>query len=136
MIVDTSALLAYFDATEPAHQSVASVIDGATRPLVVSPYVIAELDYLMLTRHGTHAEHAVLEELAGGAWDLPDFGSARLRAATKIVQAYRDVPIGVADASLVVLATEYRTDRVVTLDRRHFSILRLPGGEPIQILPG
>lgn len=136
MIVDTSALLAYFDASEPAHRSVASVIHGATRPLVVSPYVIAELDYLMLTRHGTHAEYAVLEELAGGAWDLADFGSARLRAATKIVQAYRDVPIGVTDASLVVLATEYRTDRVVTLDRRHFSILRLPGGGPIQILPG
>ncbi|HMQ38037.1 MAG TPA: PIN domain-containing protein [Micropruina sp.] len=136
MIVDTSALLAYFDANEPAHRAVASVIDQAAEPLVISPYVVAELDYLLLTRHGTRVEQAVLDELSGGAWDLADFGPARLRAATAIVRAYRDVPIGVTDASLIVLAGEYRTDRVATLDRRHFSILRLPGGDPVQLLPG
>lgn len=135
MIVDTCALLAYFDSNEPGHRSVVSVIEEAAEPLVISPYVIAELDYLLLTRHGTHAEQVVLDELSGGAWDLADFGPDRLRAATSIVRAYRDVPIGVTDASLVVLAVEYRTDRVVTLDRRHFSILRLPGGGPIRILP-
>ena len=136
MIVDTSALLAYFDANEPAHRAVASVIDQAAEPLVISPYVVAELDYLLLTRHGTRVEQAVLDELSGGAWDLADFGPARLRAATAIVRAYRDVPIGVTDASLIVLASEYRTDRIATLDRRHFSILRLPGGDPVQLLPG
>lgn len=136
MIVDTSALLAYFDANEPAHRAVASVIDQAAEPLVISPYVVAELDYLLLTRHGTRVEQAVLDELSGGAWDLADFGPARLRAATAIVRAYRDVPIGVTDASLIVLAGEYRTDRVATLDRRHFSILRRPGGDPVQLLPG
>jgi predicted nucleic acid-binding protein len=135
MIVDTSALLAYFDANEPAHQRVADVIDAATEPLVVSPYVVAELDYLLLTRHGTRAEQLVLDELAGGAWDLADFGPNRLRAAASIVRNYRDVPIGVTDASLVVLAAEMRTDRIVTLDRPHFSALRLPGGGPIRILP-
>ena len=76
-----------------------------------------------------------LDELAGGAWDLADFGPNRLRAAASIVRNYRDVPIGVTDASLVVLAAEMRTDRIVTLDRRHFSALRLPGGGPIRILP-
>jgi predicted nucleic acid-binding protein len=118
MIVDTSALLAYFDANEPAHQRVADVIDAATEPLVVSPYVVAELDYLLLTRHGTRAEQLVLDELAGGAWDLADFGPNRLRAAASIVRNY-----------------EMRTDRIVTLDRPHFSALRLPGGGPIRILP-
>ncbi|WP_454293797.1 PIN domain-containing protein [Salana multivorans] len=135
MIVDTSALLAYFDAGEPAHRSVAAVIDAATSPLVVSPYVVAEVDYLVLTRHGTAAELVVLEELAGGAWELASFGEARLQAATQIVRAYRDVPIGVTDASLAVLADEYGTDEIVTLDRRHFSILRLAGGRAVRVLP-
>ncbi|WP_454299230.1 PIN domain-containing protein [Salana multivorans] len=81
MIVDTSALLAYFDAGEPAHRSVAAVIDAATSPLVVSPYVVAEVDYLVLTRHGTAAELVVLEELAGGAWSSRPSGRrvSRLR---------------------------------------------------------
>lgn len=134
MIVDTSALLAYFDANEPAHAAVAALIDGADA-LVVSPYVVAELDHLLLTRHGSQAEQAVLDELAGGAWQLAELGPARLAAAAALVRSYADVPVGVADASLVVLADEYRTDRIATLDRRHFSVLRLHGGRPIRVLP-
>ena len=65
MIVDTSALLAYFDSREPDHAAVAEVLDGSTEPLVVSPYVVAETDYLVATRHGTNAELAALAELAG-----------------------------------------------------------------------
>ena len=67
MIVDTSALLAYFDRREPDHAAVAKVLEGSTEPLVVSPYVVAETDYLVATRHGIDAELAALAELAGGA---------------------------------------------------------------------
>jgi predicted nucleic acid-binding protein len=72
VIVDTSALLAFFDASEPDHEAVAAVIAEADA-LVVSPYVVAELDYLVATRHGVDDELAVLDELTGGAWDLPGF---------------------------------------------------------------
>ena len=135
MIVDTSALLAYFDANEPTHGAVAAVIDGAEDDLVVSPYVVAELDHLVLTRHGSQAEQAVLDELAGGAWRLAEFGPTRLAAAATVVRNYADIPVGVTDASLVVLAEEYRTDRIATLDRRHFSVLRLSGGRQVRVLP-
>lgn len=135
MIIDTSALLAYFDQGEPAHDAVAEIIDGADGPLVLSPFVLAELDYLLLTRHGTHAEQVVLDEIASGAWIIAEFDHERLRKAAEVVRAYADVPIGLTDASLVVLAHEYRTDRVVTLDRRHFSVLRMPGGSSVRILP-
>ena len=77
----------------------------------------------------------MLRELAGGAWELADFGVRRMRAATAVVEAYADVPIGLTDASLVVLADEYRTDRIATLDRRPFSVVRLRGGGPVRILP-
>jgi hypothetical protein len=40
VIVDTSALLAFFDVSEPDHESVAGVI-GSADVLVVSPYVVA-----------------------------------------------------------------------------------------------
>ena len=71
MIVDTGALLAFFDTDEPDHETVSAVLGGATEPLVVSPYVVAELDYLVASRLGVSAELAVLRELTGGAWDLP-----------------------------------------------------------------
>lgn len=60
MIVDTSALLAFFDSDEPDHGAVSDVLMGATEPLAVSPYVVAELDYLVASRLGVTAELAVL----------------------------------------------------------------------------
>lgn len=134
-IVDTSALLAFFDASEPDHASVGQAITATRGHLVVSPYVVAELDYLVSTRHGVDAEMAVLEELTGGAWELASFGVADLKEAHSVIASYRDQAIGVADASNVVLADRYGTSTVVTLDRRHFDVLRLPTGQPVTVLP-
>jgi predicted nucleic acid-binding protein len=135
VIVDTSALLAYFDANEPQHQAVSEAIESSDETLVVSPYVIAEVDYLVLTRHGSEAERAVLAELAGGAWELAPMDRTRLEAAADLVRRYADVPIGVTDASNIVLAQAYQTDTIATLDRRHFSILRFADGSAPRVLP-
>lgn len=134
VIVDTSALLAFFDASEPDHQAVSEVL-AAADVLVVSPYVVAELDYLVATRHGVDDELAVLDELAGGAWDLAAFDEDALRRARGVIASYRDQQIGVADASIVVLAERYRTRRIASLDRRHFDVLRSLGGGYFEVLP-
>ena len=135
MIVDTSALLAFFDTDEPDHDAVSRIIDAATEPLVVSPYVVAELDYLVGSRLGVAAELAVLTELAGGAWDLAGFGTEDLAEATSVIEHYADQSIGVADASNVVLAARHQTRIIVTLDRRHFDVVRPLGGGRFTILP-
>lgn len=135
MIVDTSALLAYFDSNESAHQAVTDVIESTSEPLVVSPYVVAELDYLVATRIGVDAELAVLRELTGGAWDIAQFGPAQLDSAITLIAKYRDQQIGVTDASNVVLAGQYRTRTIATLDHRHFNTLRPLGGGRFSIVP-
>lgn len=84
MILDTSALLAYFDRNEPQHEALVRVIESAAGPLVISPFVLAELDYLVPTPHGGAAEQAVLDELVGGAWELATIDRSRLAAANRI----------------------------------------------------
>ena len=136
MIVDTSALLAYFNSREPDHGDVARVIDEhADGVLVVSPYVVAELDYLVATRIGVDAELTVLHELSSGAWHLADFDADNLERATAVIEKYRDQDIGLADASNVVLADQHRTTTILTLDRRRFEVLRPIGGGRFSILP-
>jgi predicted nucleic acid-binding protein len=135
VIVDTSALLAYFDTDEPDRQAVAAVFDDTDEPLVVSPYVVAELDYLVVSRLGVTAELAVLAELAGGAWDLPAIDAEELRDARAVIERYADQRIGVADAANVVLAARYRTQTIVTLDPRHFDVLRPLTGGRFTVLP-
>lgn len=135
MIVDTSALLAFFDTDEPDHRAVSAVLDGATEPLVVSPYVVAEVDYLVASRLGVSAELAALRELTGGAWDLPAIVVGELVQARAVMERYADQNIGVADASNVILAARYRTRTIVTLDHRHFDVLRPLDGGRFRILP-
>lgn len=134
MIVDTSGLLAFFNRKEPLHHEVVAAVDEA-QDLVVSPYVVAEVDYLVATRHGVGAELEILDELSGGAWMLADFEKGDIREARAVVARYRDQDIGLADASLVVLAHRFRTRKVLTLDRRHFDVIRPLDGGRFTLLP-
>jgi len=52
-----------------------------------------------------------------------------------VVERYADLQLGVTEASLVVLADRYATARLLTLDRRHFDVVRTLGGEPFAVLP-
>lgn len=135
MIVDTSALLAYFDTNEPDHEAVARAINKSTELLVVSPYVVAELDYLVATRVGLDAELEVLRELSGGAWELASFGVTDLELAASVITKFHYQHIGVADASNVVLADRYSTRKIATLDRRHSTVLRPISGGRFALVP-
>jgi predicted nucleic acid-binding protein len=135
IVADTSGLLALYNRAEPAHESVASIVASSTEVLVVSPYVTAELDYLAATRLGVDAELTIMRELAGGAYEHPHLGADDLTSCTEVIDRYRDQGIGVTDASLVVLAHRFGTRRILTLDRRHFHILRPTDGERFELLP-
>ena len=134
-IADTSGLLALFNRTEPEHLVVSRLVARLDDPLVVSPYVVAELDYLVATRVGVDAELAVLEELAGGAYDLAHLDVADLSRASEVIARYRDQSIGIADASLLVLADRYRTREILTLDHRLFQVLRPLSGGRFKLIP-
>ena len=70
-----------------------------------------------------------------GAWELPAFEAADLAAARELIERNADQSIGLADASNVILAARYRTKTIVTLDRRHFDIVRPFGGGRLTALP-
>ena len=135
MIADTSGLLAYYNAAEPAHERVKAVVESSNEPLVVSPFVIAELDYLLATKVGVAAELAVLDELASGAYELPALTAADLVTCGQIVRRYADQSIGVTDASLVLLAKRFETRNILTLDHRHFDVLKSLQGKKFAVLP-
>lgn len=135
IIADTSGLLALFNSAEPDHDAVTRRLEQERDQLVVSPYVLAELDYLVATRIGVDSELAVLRELSSGAYHLATVDADQLATAADIVDRHRDQHVGLTDASLVVLAERFRTSRVLTLDRRHFSVLRPLSGGTFELIP-
>jgi len=134
-IADTSGLLALFNAAEPEHETARRLVADLDDPVVVSPYVVAELDYLVATRVGVDAELAVLAELAGGAYELAQLDAADVARASLVIERYRDQAVGLADASIVVLADRHRTREILTLDHRHFDVLRPLSGGRFKLMP-
>jgi uncharacterized protein len=102
---------------------------------VVSPFVLAELDYLIASRVGHPAQMALLDEVMRGAYRLEPFSSEDLGDARRIMERYADLRIGLADASVVVLAHRHRTLDLLCTDERHFRALRGTGGKSFRLLP-
>lgn len=135
IIIDTSALFALFVAADRDHRAVADLLTESDDGLVVSPYVVAELDYLIAKRGGVRDELIALNELCSGAYELAIMGVADLISCSRVIARYADQQIGVTDASLVVLADRYQTRRICTLDRRRFSILRSLDDREFTLIP-
>jgi predicted nucleic acid-binding protein len=136
ILLDTSGLLAAIDRSQQRHPDAAAALRAARGPRLLSPFVLAELDYLLATRVGVDAELSLLDEVARGVYRLESFGAEDVAAAHAVVARYRKGEVELADASIVVLANRYAIVDVLTLDRRHFGIvLRGPGGRRFRLTP-
>ena len=135
IILDTSGLLAAIDASQRDHAGAAAALRAAPPPWLLSPFVLAELDYLLAARVGQRAERALLAEVARGVYRLESFDAAEIASAERLIGRHAKLDIGLADASIVVLAERYGIRDLLTLDERHFRALRGPGGRPFRLLP-
>jgi uncharacterized protein len=138
IIVDTSAVLASLDESYGEHAAIAEVIATADGPLVISPMVAAESDYMLFTRLGAAAARQFAADVAAEAYELPEWTAADHAAALEVINRDSDDSnyIGIADAANVVLADRYRTTRLLTLDQRHYRRLRpLWGAGHFTLLP-
>lgn len=135
LIVDAGALYAQADADEPQHAAVADVLRKEPGTLVTSQLVVAEADYLILRRLGLDVELAFLDDLASGTYVVDALTPPELAIARDIVGRYRDLELGLADASLVVLANRWQTRRLLTLDERAFRTVSPLQGGSFELLP-
>ena len=135
IVLDAGGLYAALDANEALHGRAVAALVAATPPRVLSPFVLAELDYLIASRVGHQAQMSLIDEVARGAYQLELFSSEDVGHARRIMERYADLHIGLADASVVVLANRHRTLELLCTDERHFRVLRGTGGKPFRLLP-
>jgi uncharacterized protein len=135
ILLDTSGLLSALDASDQHHAASARVLRSAAEPRILSPFVLAELDYLLSKRVSPGVARLLLGEVAAGPYDLASFSAADIAAAGEILDRYSDLGLGLADASIVVLASRYGTHDVLTLDERHFRVVVSADRRPFRILP-
>lgn len=104
-------------------------------PLVVPTLVVTEAAYLIATCLGVDAEIRFLGDLAGGTFSVEAVLPADWLRIAELVGAYRDLPLGTVDASVVAAAERLGVDTVVTVDRRDFSVVRPHHVDAFTLLP-
>ncbi len=135
LVIDAGALYAQADADEPRHASVAAALQGERDALVTTELAVAEADYLILQRLGVDVELAFIDDLAEGTFIVECLSREEMRIARGLVERYRDLRIGLADASIAVLADRYRTTRLLTFDERAFRAITPIAGGTFTLLP-
>jgi len=120
LVIDTSGYLLSTIAKHPLHQAVRDILDRVDQPPIVSPLVMAEIDYMVLGKAGVDAEIHVIDDLISGAYDVPDLDLDDLRRARHLVARHRDLKIGLTDAVNAVIAERFDTNEILTTDQRHF----------------
>jgi predicted nucleic acid-binding protein len=134
ILLDGSGLLTALDESQPLHADARRVLENESPPFLLSPFVLAELDYLILRRAGVERELDILRAVADRTCELVAFETADVSSSRNVVARHRDLAVGIADASIVVLAERFGTNRVLTLDERHLRSLRV-GSKPFVVLP-
>jgi predicted nucleic acid-binding protein len=131
ILADTSGILVLLDADDPQHAAASRYIGE----LVLPVSVLCEVDYLATARLGPHVSRRFFAGLSRGDMRVLEVGFQDMVRASEVMQTYADSEVGFVDASLVALAERYKLRRVLTLDKRHFSMFRPVGLDYLEILP-
>ena len=97
--------------------------------------VLVEVDSWVAQRLHPGAMVALLDDIHAGAYVVADLTTADYRRASELVDRYADSDIGFVDAAVFAIVERLDEDKLATLDRRHFSLLRPRHRESIRLLP-
>lgn len=133
VLADTNGIIALLDASDFNHAAAIGVANSYH--LVVSSTVLPEVDYLVTKYLGEAVAQAFLQDLLDGYFRYLSVDLIDVQTALGIMSRYRDVPLGLVDSSVMALAERYKIQRILTFDRRHFSLVQPQTMEYFELLP-
>jgi len=135
ILIDTGPIVAAAAPRDSRHAECVDLLSRLPEPPVISPFVATEVCYFLSTRATPAAEAAFLRSIAVGTFQLADLTDLDMIRCAELVERYDDLPLGAADASVIALAERLVITTVITLDRRHFSVVRPRHVDALELLP-
>ena len=133
VLADTGYWLALANRRDRWHERAVAVSQRLTESLVVTWPVVTETCHLMLTRLGVQAETRFIEQIASHV-EIHELAKPHLGTIQALMEKYADLPMDLADASLVIAATELGDGRILTTDQRDFNTYRWKNTKPFRNL--
>ncbi len=136
VIVDSGAWLALANRRDRHHARVRSALAAVREPLVCTTPVLTETSHLLLARLGVEALLRFVNSWVAGAFQVFELSSEHAPRIATLMKKYADLPMDLADASLVVLAENLGHGRIVSTDQRDFRSYRWKNRHPFENLLG
>lgn len=133
VLADTGYWLALANTQDRWHEAAVTATRGLDETLIVTWPVVTETCYLMLTRLGVQAELRFVEQVSRNV-SIYEIGQEHLGAIRALMEQYAHLPMDLADASLVLAATQLGEGRILSTDRRDFNTYRWKDTEPFHNL--
>ncbi|NCA90400.1 MAG: PIN domain-containing protein [Gammaproteobacteria bacterium] len=124
IIADTGFWLALANRRDRWHQAATAWLAQSREGLITTWPVATETCHLLLSRVGEHAQRAFIQSLRDGAAELFSIEHKHLPRIAELMGQYADLPMDLADASLVVLAEALGHGRILSTDERDFHTYR------------
>lgn len=133
LLVDTGPLVALLDRDDDKHSICVEVTKRFPPPFFTTWPVLTEAAYLLgFSREAQDALMLMLERQVLVLAELSASDAPHLRA---LLRKYGDLPMDLADATLVRVADREGLRDVFTLDRRDFSVYRLSRNRAFTLYP-
>jgi predicted nucleic acid-binding protein len=131
VLLDTGCIVALLDRSERHHDACVAAVKALREPMITCEAVIAESCYLLRDVRG--AAEAVVKNVDAGIFQVPFTLKQSAAQVAKLMKKYADVPMDLADACLVDLASRAQTGRILTLDS-DFNVYRWGKNRPFEFL--
>ena len=135
ILTDAGPLVALVDRGEPDHDACVACLPNLTGPMVTTWPAFTEAMYLLGEAGGWRAQETLWSILQQGDVEIAIQSFDDYERMRVLMQKYRDLPMDLADASLVRLAEERRVRDIFTLDERDFRIYRIHGRQSFRLWP-
>ena len=117
-LVDAGPLIALFDRDDTYHSAACAFLQGFKGVLYTSWPVITETTHML--GFNTEVQIDFLEWLDRGALNLVNLESAHLKRIIELSRKYSDVPMDLADSSLMVIAELMGISSIITVDSDYY----------------
>jgi predicted nucleic acid-binding protein len=135
VIVDTGILYAIADRDDAWHGPVKTYLKTQTDTLIVPVMVLPETCYLLNTYIGPDAERRFIASFLQGEMKVEGMTGDDLRRTSNLLEQYAHANIGFVDATVVAVAERLKIRRILTTDRRHFSLIHPRHCPLFELLP-
>lgn len=134
-LLDSGYLYARLNGKDASHEAVSAVVPTRSEPVILPIPAITEVTFLLQRDLGKHAVWEFIDALNETDIRLEPPTAIDYKRAAEVLRNYNDANIDFVDACIVAMAERLNITKILTIDRRHFSIFRPRHCDTFEILP-